>query len=257
MSLARRSILTRASLFVSVLLLCGPASAQRAVPAARPSAAPTHVSPPPIYHPPVMPAPVVRAPIIYAPISSAPRSGVFATPGRVGTSVVLPPVHPIHPIRPRPPLILIYSPTFLLGEPFEPFNFCWLPSCDWFWPFVSGYTNISSPGPTNNVTQVYQSPLYAYGGEREDFPQLFLKDGAILNVTDYWVVDGQLHFKLIEEIGQKPVEHTIPFEELNLQKTIDANTRRGFRFVLRNEPFDEYVRDHPEGPPPALTSPPE
>jgi hypothetical protein len=60
---------------------------------------------------------------------------------------------------------------------------------------------------------------------------------------------------LIEAIGQKPVENTIPFEELDLQKTIDANTARGFRFVLRNAPYEQYLQDHPEGPPPALVQP--
>jgi hypothetical protein len=115
-----------------------------------------------------------------------------------------------------------------------------------------GYNTISSPGPINYVTQVTETPVYIYGGERQDFPQLFLQDGTVLNVTDYWVVDGQLHFKLIETIGQNPVEHSVPFEELDLQKTVDANTARGFRFVLRNAPVEQYLHDHPEGPPPAL-----
>jgi len=39
--------------------------------------------------------------------------------------------------------------------------------------------------------------MYAYGEERPDVPQLFLKDGTILNVTDYWLVDDQLHFTMI------------------------------------------------------------
>jgi hypothetical protein len=74
-------------------------------------------------------------------------------------------------------------------------------------------------------------------------------------VTDYWVLDDQLHFKIMEATGQKPVEHSVPFEELDLQKTIDTNAARGFRFVLRNAPYEQYLRDHPEGAPPALSSP--
>ena len=50
----------------------------------------------------------------------------------------------------------------------------------------------------------------------------------------------------------KPEEQVIPFDELDLQKTVDVNTNRGFRFMLRNEPFEQYVRDHPEGPPATL-----
>jgi hypothetical protein len=82
-----------------------------------------------------------------------------------------------------------------------------------------------------------------------------LKDGTILSVTDYWVVDGQLHFTMIEESGTKPTEHVVPFDALDLQTTVDTNTRRGFRFMLRNEPIQQYLRDHPEGPPPTVRLP--
>ena len=97
-----------------------------------------------------------------------------------------------------------------------------------------------------------QTPVYVYGEERPDNPQLFLKDGTSLYVTDYWVVDDQLHFMISQEEGMNPEEQTIPFDELDLQKTVDVNTNRGFRFMLRNEPFEQYVRDHPEGPPATL-----
>ncbi len=84
-----------------------------------------------------------------------------------------------------------------------------------------------------------------YGEESQDLPQLFLKDGTVLNVTDYWLVDDLLHFTMIEQEGTTPVEHVIPFEALDLQRTIDVNTGRGFHFMLRNEPVEQYMRDHP------------
>jgi hypothetical protein len=105
----------------------------------------------------------------------------------------------------------------------------------------------SSPPPAP------QAPLYVYGEQRPDNPELFLKDGTSLYVTDYWVVDDQLHFMIAQEDGMKPEEQAVPFDELDLQKTIDVNTNRGFRFLLRNEPFEQYVRDHPDGPPSALS----
>src|SRR4051812_32551939 len=86
-------------------------------------------------------------------------------------------------------------------------------------------------------------------------PTLFLNDGSILYVSDYWLVDSQLHFMMMEQEGVKPTEQVIPFDELDLQKTIDVNTQRGFRFILRNAPFEQYVRDHPEGPPSDAISP--
>jgi len=45
-------------------------------------------------------------------------------------------------------------------------------------------------------------------------------------------------------------------EELDLQRTIDVNTRRGFRVVVRNEPIEEYLRDHPDLTP-QLVQPPQ
>ncbi len=79
--------------------------------------------------------------------------------------------------------------------------------------------------------------------------QLYLKDGTVYNVIDYWLVNGQLHFKTVEDNGTKVVEHTIDFDQLDLQKTVDVNTQRGFRFVLRDEPIEQYLQDHPAGEP--------
>jgi hypothetical protein len=97
-----------------------------------------------------------------------------------------------------------------------------------------------------------------YGGEEtRELPQLYLKDGTVYRVTDYWLVNGQIHFTTLEEGGTKSVEHVIPFEDLDLQQTIDVNTQRGFRFVLRNAPLEQYLRNRNEGNPPAETAPPQ
>jgi hypothetical protein len=57
----------------------------------------------------------------------------------------------------------------------------------------------------------------------------------------------------VSEEGTKAEEQAVPFDELDLQKTVDVNTKRGFRFMLRDEPFEQYVHDHPEGPPVVLS----
>jgi hypothetical protein len=230
-----------------ILPLCvsTPALAQRAV--ARPAGGVVHTSAPPILHTPISPARIMHPPIIGTPILN-PRMQIGSYAG-LGTSRIF----PRRPIRGFPPVFVLYETPAFLGGPFRGWNSCWLASCDLFWPWL-GYTTVSSPGPTNYVYQVSESPEY-YGEERPDLPQLFLKDGTILNVTDYWLVDDQLHFTMIEEEGGEPVEHVIPFDALDLQKTVDVNTGRGFRFMLRNEPFEHYVRDHPEGPPPVITPP--
>jgi hypothetical protein len=59
----------------------------------------------------------------------------------------------------------------------------------------------------------------------------------------------------LEEGATKPAEQVIPVDELDLQKTIDVNTRRGFRIVLRDEPCQQYLKDHPDLTPPDLAPP--
>ena len=265
-SLIRRSILKRFLITLCWLSVCASASlalAQQS--AARTGGGVVHTSAPPILRTPLSPAPihapvfqppVVRTPMIHAPmipsslsahrISEASPAARFGTPG----------FRPIRrPVRPFPPVLVIYQPIFVFGGPFWGLNACWWATCNPLWLGTLDYTTVSSPGPANYVPQVYETPVFAYGEERADVPQLFLKDGTILNVTDYWLVDDQLHFLMADQDGAKPTEHVMPFEALDLQTTVDTNTRRGFRFILRNEPFEQYLRDHPEGAPPVVALP--
>jgi hypothetical protein len=235
--LVRRSILKKFLIVVSCTLpVCVPTTLALAqYPAVRTAGGVVHISAPPISHVPISSAPILHAPISTPRISVAPFAGALGTAG----------FRPRRPIRPFPPVLVVYESPFLLGGPFWGLNTCWWATCDLFPSWTLGQTTVSSPGPTNYISQVYETPVYVYGQERPDLPQLFLKDGTILNVTDYWLVDDQLHFTIIEENGTKPAEHVIAFDALDLQTTVDVNTRRGFRFMLRNEPFKQYLRDHP------------
>jgi hypothetical protein len=98
-------------------------------------------------------------------------------------------------------------------------------------------------------------PIYIVGGGSRELAQLYLKDGTVYNVTDYWLVNNQLHFTTVEETGTNWVEHTIDFGQLDLQRTIDVATQRGFRFVLRDEPLQQYLQDHPENGEPGTVPP--
>jgi hypothetical protein len=60
---------------------------------------------------------------------------------------------------------------------------------------------------------------------------------------------------MVEDDPTKPAEHVVPLDELDLQKTIDVNTRRGFRMVFRDEPWQQYLKDHPDLTPPDLAAP--
>ncbi|HEX4630098.1 MAG TPA: hypothetical protein VH188_03970 [Chthoniobacterales bacterium] len=89
------------------------------------------------------------------------------------------------------------------------------------------------------------SPTYFFlPSESSSHPQLILKDGTTYTVADYWRVDDQLHFVTSEEGGTKSVPHTAPFGDLDVQRTTDAATAQGFRFVLRDEPIEQWLQHH-------------
>ena len=162
------------------------------------------------------------------------------------------------PVYPWRPIFPFYGYPFYFGGPYFygcgtgwGFNPYWWPTCNVFWSWGLGYNPVPfyayNPGPAYYVPP--QGSLYWYGDERHDLPELYLKDGTVLTVTDYWVVGGELHYKTIE--GGKSVEHEIDFNELDLQRTIDIATSRGFRFVLRNQPLERYFQNNPEQTPPS------
>ena len=211
------------------------------------------------------------------PRIAPPSSHVMVFPG-ARRFPILPP-HPIRPVRPifpifGPPSFGGFWPGFGLGFGFSPF---WGLGCGPFsgWdygcnalPYDYGYygpqygpSNVEPP-PENQPSgpQMYEyeyppTPLYLYGQGTRELAQLYLKDGTVYNVTDYWLVNNELHFRTIEDGGSKMVEHVMAFEQLDLQKTIDMNAQAGFRFVLRNEPIEDYLKDHPDIGAPAGAAP--
>jgi hypothetical protein len=218
-----------------------------------------------------------------------PRPGVFVGPRGVGPRGVG--LHWVGPRRAGPRLgfgtggfrfrqssiharrrVFFGAPFFRFGVGLG-FNSLWWPSCGpsvgWGWGFdcypvpfygfygygYGGY-GYGGYGFENYVApQTYEYPEYVYGEEERDLIWLYLKDGTVYGVTDYWLVDGQMHFSMVEDDPTKPAEHAIPLDELDLPKTIDVNTRRGFRIVFRDEPWQEYLKHHPDLTPPDLPPP--
>ena len=182
------------------------------------------------------------------------------------------------PIRPRTGLPIVPFPVFFGGPffgfyggfwPGFGFNSLWWPGCDplWGWgygcnasPYYGyglggGYISPYSPSYVAPPEYV-PPPAYPYSEEEaRERPRLYLKDGSVYVVTDYWLVHGQIHFTTIEEGGAKSVEHAIPFDDLDLQRTIDVNTRLGFRFVLRNAPVEQYLQQNRPAPNPPPDAP--
>jgi hypothetical protein len=126
-----------------------------------------------------------------------------------------------------------------------PYNWGWSFNC-YGWPsYWYGYPSYGypydfgtepgsySPG-AQSAAPMYAHPTYRSGGDRRDLIELYLKDGTAFDVTDYWLEDGKIHFTTPEG----SVEQVIGVDQLDLQTTVDVNTRRGLRFVLRNEPAE-------------------
>jgi len=102
---------------------------------------------------------------------------------------------------------------------------------------------------------MYEAPVYVYGGDERDQIWLYMKDGTVYGVTDYWLVNGQMHFSMIVDDPTKAAEHAIPYDDLDVQKTIYVNSHRGFRIVFRDEPWQQYLKDHPDTAPPDVPPP--
>src|SRR5215472_6137081 len=185
----------------------------------------------------------------------------------------------LHPIpRPTPtPQPIFFVPVYF-GAPFFLGGFNSWCACGPFWaagcfysPFYGygygfggyyggfssgwgGYAGLSAGSNvyySSNASEQGTTPAqsYVYPSERRDLVELFFKDGTVYDVTDYWVVEGEIHFLTVDESGQKTIEHVLPFDTLDLQTTVDDNTSRGFKFQLRNESMEQYFRDHPDSVP--------
>lgn len=241
-------------IFLRFLILCALGLAIVLAPEALAQHPSGHVGGPGIRVPaPPIPRPPISHPPVARPFSPVPPASAF----RAGGNLLYRP----GPFHPRPIFPIYGYPIY--GYPFwgPQAQFWWLWAA---WPYNScAWTNCYSwswiaPYDTFRFYE-YPPPAYTYSlylsSQERELPQLLLNDGTVLSVTDYWLVDNQVHFKIIEERSGRPVEQVIPLDALDLQTTVGVNTRRGFRFVLRDEAMDQYLEHHPNQPPPDWTSP--
>lgn len=249
------------------------ATAPHAAPAApvQPSGAhPVVTRPAAPFHPPV------AAPWNNSFLVRPPAIQVLPRPVRIGYLTPPRPISPRHPFLPvprvPPPILGVFGiPFFGVGFGWGIYGGPWL-GCEplLYWGYACNglpayeygpgtYAAPVQPYAAEPQMQVQSAPVYYYGEPNSQYPELALKDGMIYFVTDYWLENGELHYKTVEEHGTKVAEHTIDFDQLDLQKTIDVNSERGFRFVLRNEPLEQYLIDHPgsESPEEAPAAPEE
>jgi hypothetical protein len=84
-------------------------------------------------------------------------------------------------------------------------------------------------------SSIYLPPPSENSGEAQSASQpevaLFLKDGSVYAVSDYWLAGGQLHY--VTNYGG---QNSLDISQIDLQRTVDANARRGVTFILRPAP---------------------
>lgn len=146
-----------------------------------------------------------------------------------------------HPVRPRGRVVFVgprfrsHRGIFPRHHYFDPFRYFVL---DFTTPY-SAYESIVPFAPT----------YFFLPSESASHPQLIFKDGTTYTVADYWRVDDQLHFITVEQGGTKSVPHTVPFEDLDVQRTTGAAAAQGFRFVVRDEPIEQWLQHHAQHTP--------
>jgi hypothetical protein len=196
--------------------------------------------------------PGLVAPRGTAPAAAAPaaisRTRVYAGPRGAGLGARGFRLRPQPTFRVRRP-VFFAAPFVGVGLGFDSFGW---PACGaaWNWGFGCGGAPLYGLGLENyGMVQPYENFAYLTSQTQPDLIWLLLKDGTARSVTDYWFVNGQVHFTTLGDGGAKP-EQVIGEDELDLRRTVDVNTRRGFRIVRRDEPWQQYLRDHPDTTPP-------
>jgi hypothetical protein len=60
---------------------------------------------------------------------------------------------------------------------------------------------------------------------------IYMKSGAVHTVRDYWMVDGELHYILMNG-----VQYSVDLELVDLSRTNTENAKSGVRFIFKSEP---------------------
>ena len=134
----------------------------------------------------------------------------------------------------------------------------------WGWPgYAYGY-------PAGSISGYSYDGDYSYGAPPESYPYtdatapveqssvqpgvvtntgapilLYMKDGPVYSVRDYWISSGQLHFILLNG-----VESAVEMDRLDLQRTVNENAKSGLQFTLKPGPNSWEPGHDPRSSPP-------
>ena len=99
-------------------------------------------------------------------------------------------------------------------------------------PYSSnGYTDGAEPGTPLAVENTDNNPITANVAISAPSVLVYLKDGTMLVANDYWLDGGQFHYTV--KYGG---ESQIALDQVDVQKSIDENSKRGVRFTLKPKP---------------------
>jgi hypothetical protein len=106
------------------------------------------------------------------------------------------------------------------------------------------YEQENSSGTDGNwVTPNGPSPSIAPSSGNLAVPVLiYMKNGSVLTVRDYWMIDGDLHYILMSG-----VQRTVNLELVDLPRTNTENAKSGVRFIFKSEP--SVTAPEPDGSP--------
>jgi hypothetical protein len=146
----------------------------------------------------------------------------------------------------------------------------WGPSWGWSWgwndPRWGSSSNWSNPGYSNNGYNAYNNSSaydsgYSANTSNDNYqyqttPQtegtantnavtgnvaastptvlIYQKDGTMYAASDYWIAGGKLHY-LVNYGG----ESTVEMDQVDWQRTVDENAKRGVQFTLKPNPSEK------------------
>ncbi len=95
------------------------------------------------------------------------------------------------------------------------------------------------------------SPAIAPNSSNLAVPVLiYMKNGSVLTVRDYWMIDGELHYLLMSG-----VQRTVNLDLVDLPRTNTENAKSGVKFIFKSEPSVTTPEPDGSGAPPGASEP--
>jgi hypothetical protein len=104
-------------------------------------------------------------------------------------------------------------------------------------PSMQDYQETPAEGDNSNNNGNWVTPNGPSVSSTPNSPTLavpvliYLKSGAVVSVRDYWMLDGKLHYVLMN--GR---QNSVGLEQVDLPRTNTENAKSGVKFIFKSEP---------------------